>query len=224
MLASCHDAVLDTIRSSAKFRRDDYKEFADLCRAFLNDEEYNDGMLIHPGAIHKARWMGKLLYAIKICLLEQQILELPRGTVTTQQQVAKVRDFVVFITHVYSTWWLSCESSTNAPWLDLNLYKLLMRYKAVNKTISESAVRAFARHTWYLTAERVILALFDKVVPADERRALADALLAVKPEDVLLAPKNRFGTGFGKPRFPDINQASRSRRRGLMVHHLSAQF
>ena len=120
-----------------------------------------------------------------------------------------MREFVVFITHVYSTWWLSCESNANAPCVDLTLYKLLMRYRTVNITISESAVRAFRRHTWYLTAEMVVLALFGKVVPATERRALADALLTIKPDNMLLAPKNRFCTGFGKPRFQDITTSTK---------------
>ena len=53
VLASCRDAVLDITRSSGKFRRDDYKEFADLCRSFLNDEEYYDATLRRPGAMHK---------------------------------------------------------------------------------------------------------------------------------------------------------------------------
>jgi len=61
----------------------------------------------HPsdlaGALHKARWMAKLLYFIKICVFEQQIADLPRSTITTQQQVAKVREFVNFVTLVYSS-------------------------------------------------------------------------------------------------------------------------
>jgi len=37
--------------------------------------------------------MAKLNYSIRVCLSEQQIADLPRSTITTQQQVAKVRDF-----------------------------------------------------------------------------------------------------------------------------------
>jgi len=36
--------------------------------------------------------MAKLLYSIKICLFELHIADLPRNTITTRQQVAKVRD------------------------------------------------------------------------------------------------------------------------------------
>ncbi len=53
-----------------------------------------------PGALHKARWMAKLIYLIKICLFEQQIKDLPCGTITTLQQESKVRDFVNFVTRL----------------------------------------------------------------------------------------------------------------------------
>ena len=36
----------------------------------------------------------------------------------------------------------------------------------------------------------------------DARCDLADKLLAIKLDAVLLSPQQRFGSGFGKPRFP----------------------
>ena len=48
----------------------------------------------------------------------------------------------------------------------------------------------------------VPLALFCTEVPNADRRALADCLLQVQPDESLKSPKNRFGTGYGKPKFP----------------------
>jgi hypothetical protein len=48
----------------------------------------------------------------------------------------------------------------------------------------------------------VPLALFSQLVPAAERRALADRLLAIKPLTASLKPVQRYGTGFDKPAFP----------------------
>ena len=62
----------------------------------------------------------------------------------------------------------------------------------------KSAIKAFNRHLWYLTAELVPLALFSSRVPDDDRRQLADKLLEVKPTENLQVPTGRFGTGFGK--------------------------
>lgn len=155
-----------------------------------------------PGALHKARWMAKLIYSIKICLFKQQIQDLPRGTIMTLQQVSKVRNFVNFAILVYSTWWITTNSMEDAPWNDLNFYQSLLKYEDVHPEISSSAIRAFQLHLWYLTAELVPVALWSNKVSEDARRDLADKLLAIKPDAVLLSPQQRFGTGFGKPRFP----------------------
>jgi len=41
-----------------------------------------------------------------------------------------------------------------------------------------------------------------QLVPADERRELADRLLAIEPSTVPAKPVQRCGSGFGKPVFP----------------------
>lgn len=81
----------------------------------------------------------------------------------------------------------------------------------VDERIAKSAIRALNRHLWYLTAEMVPLALFSQHLPESERKALADALLTIKPASDLQAPLNRFGAGWGKPKFPSvvINETTR---------------
>jgi len=202
-IGECRDNVLKLALSELPTPRDDYKEFIELCVVFLDGEVAERQMTFKkPGALHKARWMAKVIYSIKICLFEQQIKHLPRGTITTLQQVSKVRDFVNFVTLIYSTWWFTTNSVEDAPWNDLNLYKSLLKYEAVHPQIASSAIRAFQSHLWYLTAEFVPVALWSKKVSGDARRDLADKLLAIKPDAVLLSPQQRFGLGFGKPRFP----------------------
>ena len=96
-----------------------------------------------------------------------------------------------------------CQSVSHAPWHDLCLYKKLIRYKQINETISAAAVKAFNRHLWYLTPELVVLALFGKSVPSNERKALAKALMNIKPAYNLPdRPTMRHGVDFGKPMFP----------------------
>lgn len=203
LLMESRTNVLKLCQSELSLRRDDYLEFVQLCTVFL-DGEVKEHLVTfrRPGALHKARWMAKLLYSIKICLFENQIQQLPTGTITTKQQVSKVRDFVIFVTHIYSSWWMTCSSVEDAPWHDLKLLHHLIMYEDVNPVISKSALKAFKRHLWYLTAEMVPLALFSSIVPLPDRRALADSLLAVKPSTPIIAPQQRFGTGFGKPVFP----------------------
>ena len=154
----CREQFRQIYSSQLSFHRDDFKEFADLCLLFLDGEVEGDKVTFkRPGALHKARWMAKLIYSIKICLFEQQIAKLPRNTITTERQVTKVRDFVNFVTLVYSSWWMTCSSVTDAPRNDLKLYKSFLQYDLLNAQVSASAVRAFKRHLWYLTAEMVPL-------------------------------------------------------------------
>ena len=97
---------------------------------------------------------------------------------------------------------MTCTSAPNAPGNDLKLYQNMLRYESLNPSVSQSAIQAFNRHLWYLTAEMVPLALFSTEVPIAERRAVAVSLLNVKPDGSVTSPQNRFGTGFGKPNFP----------------------
>lgn len=192
-----------TVISEGKMR-DDYLEFVNLCNIYLENELDGETKQFfrRPGALHKARWMAKLIYSIKICLFEQHIQKLPIGTITTKQQVPKVREFVNFATLIYSTWWFSCNSAIDAPWNDLQLFHSLLKYEDVNTVISQSAVRAFKNHLWYLTEEMVPLALWSKKVPAEERKAIAASMLIFKPKFDQAIPEKRFGTEFGKPMFP----------------------
>ena len=133
--------------------------------------------------------MAKLIYSIKICLLQQHINDLARGSITTAHQVQKIYDFVVFETLVYSTWWMTCSSAADAPWNGLQLFGKLLQYEAVNANIAKSAIRAFQRHLWYLTAEMVPLTLFSHFTPCAEKHLLADWLLEIQPSTPVTSPR-----------------------------------
>ena len=79
----------------------------------------------------------------------------------------KVRDFVNFVTLVYSTWWITINSMEDVPWNDLNLYQSLLKFEDVHPDISSSAIPAFQLHLWYLTAELVSFALWSNKVSED---------------------------------------------------------
>ena len=98
-----------------------------------------------------------------------------------------------------------------ATWSDLQLFKRIVQYKMMDECIANSVIRALNCHLWYLSAEMVLLVLFSQHVPESECKGLADALLTIKPASNLQAPLNRFGAGWGKPKFPSavINATTR---------------
>jgi hypothetical protein len=185
----------------SEFVRGDYKELMNLCVAYLNNG--TEVKFCRPGAIHKARWMSQLVYALKIVLLEKQILMLPKEKKITMAQVAKIKDFVNFISLVYCSWWFKCDIAIDAPINTLQLYQNILKYKSINKIISDSAARSFKRHLWYLSSDLVPLSLFSSNVSNDEKRQMADKLVSLKPMEPVTVPRKRFGTGYGKPILPD---------------------
>ena len=74
-------------------------------------------------------------------------------------------------------------------------------YKSVDDVVASAALRAVKLHLWYLTPELLPLCLFSSAVD--------DHLKAKIVKEMLKHPKkasmtNRYGTDFGKPKFPDI--------------------
>lgn len=76
----------------------------------------------------------------------------------------------------------------------------------MSTVISNSALKAFERHLWYLTAEMVPLALYSSKVPAEHiyKTFLATSLLAAKPSRSCTVHKEMTDMAqvFGKPNFP----------------------
>ena len=158
---------------------------------------YEPGTDQHTGDI-----ITKKTAELQLCLFEEQISSLPQGTITTKQQVPKVCAFINFVTLVYIPWWLKSTSPTDAPCNDLDLYVRLLEYEKIDHSISSSVLKAFQRHLWYLISEMVPQSLFSDMVPTTDKENIAKKLLEIKPDDTTILPQERFGTGYGKPKFP----------------------
>ena len=155
--------IVDLCQKSLEldFFRGDYKELIHLTLFYL-DAAPKESNLLRPGALYKARWMGKLLYSLKIVLLSNQINELSAGRILGKEQLLKLFEFVKFVVYTYIPWWLCAPVPAAAPANDLKLINDLEWYKEnENVDMAESALKAMNRHTWYLTEELIPLALFD---------------------------------------------------------------
>ena len=76
----------------------------------------------------------------------------------------------------------------------------MYKYMEVDKAVANAAISSFKNHLWYLTPDLVPLALFgDGSVQMKSNIAVA----ILKSDSY----SNRFGFGFGKPVFPNINAA-----------------
>ena len=150
-----------------EYIRGDYRELINLVLLYLSDDnEHHIKCFIRPGALHRARWMSKMIYCVKLDLLGTKIdEELPKGAVFGSGQLQKVKKFVKFVVFCYIPWWLTCPVAAAAPSNDLILFNNLINYQETDKLSANIAFKAFSNHLWYLTEELVPLALFCDSVP-----------------------------------------------------------
>lgn len=188
------------------FTRGDYKELLELVLLYLSDEgrDVEFSAFRRPGALHKARWMSKMIYSVKMDLLRDKIVSvLPKGSIFSSQQQQKIARFVKFVAFCYVPWWLTAPVPSTAPKNDLLLIESLMWYKNTDAICANAALKAFANHLWYLTEELVPLALFSSNVEHGTKQQIAQKMLQLDRRSC----SKRFGCGFGKPNFPDISKA-----------------
>ena len=159
------------------FVRCDYKELVQLSVLYLSGQPDKGFCFYRPGAMHRARWMAKLIYTIKMVLLAGKINdELDSGAVFAAGQLEKIQRFVYFCIFTYVPWWMACPVSSTAPKNDMVLWNTCKQYTKTDKVCATAATNALSRHLWYLTEELVLLSLFSHEVPDLEKEQIVTAL------------------------------------------------
>lgn len=153
-------------------QRNDYKELLNLILIFLGEKPSKNYVIMAPGAFHRARWMAKLIYCLKIylfrfeCEVEEKVLD-------------ALRDFNLFIVIVYVKYWFKCPSSTSAPYNDLSLVKDILAYKEINESIANAAFSSFQNHLWYLSEKLIGLSFFDSEIDTITKQKMVKNLSRV---------------------------------------------
>ena len=90
--------------------RDDYRELLELSIIVLGGEPKRGVFIARPGALHCARWMAKIIYAIKVFLFRNQ------GTFKlTRNKLSKIKWFVELSVSTYVAPWYKAPNPTAAP-------------------------------------------------------------------------------------------------------------
>ena len=121
-----------------------------------------------PGAFHRARWMAKLIYALKIFLFRCQ------SHLTRSESVGLKRFIIFTITTYISAWYAAAPCPTSAPAKDPAFAKSLFQYP--DEVLQKATVSVFSRHLWYISDRVVGLAFFDKMIKPHEKRQMVRAL------------------------------------------------
>ena len=136
--------------------------------------------------------MSKCIYVLKICLVRHQL----HLHYTIKRKVEKMSLFIIF---VYIHYWFTSPSLTTAASNDLQLFHDLEKFSKVDKKVAGVGISKLQRHTWYLTEENIVFALFDESLPTTTRDELTASLSTLSPGDV--APK--------KPSLPKLSTNSK---------------
>ena len=144
--------LIDSVLSDKNFKyRGDYLQCLKLIRLALTGDTDGFHFSRLPG-FNKARWMGKIIGALDLTLLQKKIFsELPWNSVMTLKQAALLVRFVKFVCLVYIKWWIRCPLIAESGMVDLELLSDIRAYP--DPVISEAAEKALRRHLWYLTEE-----------------------------------------------------------------------
>ena len=152
-----------------------------------------------PGAISNARWMGKLLYCLKIVLLSDHIEKL--GNIFPKDQLLKIKEFVQFFVYCYVPWWITASHTASAPHNDVQMVNDFVHYEAIHPDLANAAKKTMSLHMWYLTEELIPLALLSSSLNIDTKDSIRKIMLKTK-KSFNQEKSQRHGNGYGKPSFP----------------------
>ena len=157
--------------------RDDYKELLQLTIIFLGGTIPRGAFSFRaPAGLHRARWMAKAIYSLKIWMFRHQF------QLTTKDETG-IRDVCLFTVKIYIKYWFSASSAPMAPRNDLQLLHDLKDYEAHHHQIASIAMKKILGHLWYLSEELVALAFFDDNVSVATKENMVKAIRNTTSED-----------------------------------------
>ena len=180
-----------------QFPTDSYRQMVELTLAVLGAEVPGGFKFRKPGAFHKARFMANVIYGSQMFLLQhltmdEEKMELDNVTMEIEfddEYKASLSRFVKFSSLVYVPYFMLSSIGADAPFNDLELFKLLNKYKGIDSEVAEIAIAAMKRHLFYLTQENVVLVLFSNRLDDDQKSRIASRMLTYPKPDKFKAEK-----------------------------------
>lgn len=104
--------------------------------------------------MHRARWLTKVLYSLKIWLFRGQFK-------MSNREEKGIREIAAFgvVVYVYLKAWITAPLAVEAPLNDFQLMTQLLGYPEAK--ISAVTSKKLGMYLWYLSEELVTMALFD---------------------------------------------------------------
>ncbi|ESO02990.1 hypothetical protein HELRODRAFT_173825 [Helobdella robusta] len=115
-----------------------------------------------PGAYHRARWMAKGIYCLKIfCFREQLKL--------TAHELQALKRLCLFTVTVYVKAWSCAANSCSAPYNDLYILQAQKLFEKVDCKVGKEAMKKIKRNLWYQSKDLVEMTFVSDLVNVDEK-------------------------------------------------------
>ena len=82
------------------------------------------------------------------------------GALLNSGTISRLHKLVKFLELFYIRAWLKSSIATEAAIKNLNFLQNMLQYKAYNENVGQAAFQKLFEHTWYLTEENVVFAMF----------------------------------------------------------------
>jgi hypothetical protein len=149
--------------------RDDYRELLLLAASMVGLT--TSSAIRKPGAMHRARWMSKAIYSMKIELLldgNEAVIQL------TSHELQGIQRFNRFVINIYLESWFSCRTVVDAPINDILLIQRLRNYD--DAALQAKGLKMMERHSWYVSQELATLSLFSQHLSVEEKAQLISTM------------------------------------------------
>jgi len=187
LVASAREDIINFARVHLEVKqpRDDYREFLELSVIFLGVIPECGVRFQVAGAMHHARWIAKVIYAIKIWLFRDQFR-------MAASEKRGIRDLATFAVIIHFKTWITVPTGAEAPLNNFRLMVELLKYP--HEAISRATSKMLGRHLWYLSEELVGLAIFDPRASLKKKRLMLAAMEDPAPDH--------------PPKRPEVNSAA----------------
>ena len=151
--------------------RDDYREFLQLAAHMIG--LHCSAVIRKPGALHRARWMAKAIYTMKMELLfdgNESVIKL------TAHELQGIQRFNWFVVNIYIQSWFSSRNVSDAPVNDICLIQRLDNYD--DAVLQATGLKMMEHHSWYLSQELATVCLFSTCLSCEEKEQLVSTIRA----------------------------------------------
>jgi len=206
-LVSHRDVVVSNLQQHLQDvqPREDYREFARLALRLLGVDI--DPTSCAPGAYHRARWMAKGIYCLKIFGFRHQFH-------MSKREIESLRRICIFVCTIYVRVWFAAPLATSAPTNDLLMLQQIEDFQQVDSKIAGVAGAKMRLQLWYLSEDLASLPLFSDNISDYEKSTIVNALQKNPfPDDVRRVAPNKI------PEFRNLSVAQFVTRRSLNLFY-----